>query len=82
MNHHTASGWRECANGRGIFLSHGDHHDALVGRVQMEHIRPVKQPIALLMDRAYEGDETCRQAQRRISARGFTQVQPAFALAI
>ena len=30
----------------------------------MEHIGPVKQPIALLIDRTYEGDETRRQAQR------------------
>ena len=47
----------------GFCLSPGDHHDAPVWRALIQHIVPVKRPIALLMDRAYEGDETRRQAQ-------------------
>ena len=45
-------------------VSPGDYHDAPDGRVGMQPIGPVKQPRALLMDRAFEDDDTQRQAQR------------------
>ena len=39
-------------------LTPGNVHDAPAGRTLLEHLGPVKQPIHLLMDRAYEGNET------------------------
>lgn len=39
-------------------LTPGNVHDAPAGRSLLEHLGPVKRPIALLMDCAYEGNET------------------------
>ncbi|WP_155767013.1 IS5 family transposase [Xanthomonas hortorum] len=39
-------------------LTPGNVHDAPAGRALLEHLRPVERPIHLLMDRAYEGNET------------------------
>ncbi len=39
-------------------LSPGQVHDAPAGRALLEHLGPVSRPIHLLMDRAYEGNET------------------------
>ena len=54
-------------------LSPGDAHDAPGGRGRMQPIGPVNQPIALLVERAFEGDDTRRQAQRL----GYQRVVPA-----
>ena len=64
MDHQTASGCRGCANGSGmLFIARRSSRcarragtDAAIGRV--------KQPIALLLKRACEGDETLSQAPR------------------
>jgi transposase len=39
-------------------LSPGQAHDAPEGRTQVQHLGRMPRPIHLLMDRAYEGDET------------------------
>jgi len=53
-------------------VSPGNAHDAPVGRALLEHLGPVSQPIPLLMDRAYEGNEI-RQLARDL---GFMPVVP------
>ena len=45
-------------------VSPGDPHDAPGGRGRMQPSGPVKQPIALVMERAFAGDDTRSQAQR------------------
>lgn len=50
-----------CANERfavAFHLSGGQCHDAPEGRFLLENNGPVNTPISLLMDRAYEGDNT------------------------
>jgi transposase len=39
-------------------LSAGNDHDAPQGRLLLENLGPMPQGLPLLMDRAYEGDET------------------------
>ena len=39
-------------------LSPGNEHDAPHGRALLEELGPMPQGLSLLMDRAYEGDET------------------------
>ncbi|WP_264484137.1 IS5 family transposase [Xanthomonas oryzae] len=39
-------------------LTPGNAHDAPAGRALLEHLGPVERPVHLLMDRAYEGNET------------------------
>jgi transposase len=39
-------------------LSAGNDHDAPQGRLLLEELGPMPEGLALLMDRAYEGDET------------------------
>ncbi|APP82521.1 IS5 family transposase [Xanthomonas hortorum pv. gardneri] len=39
-------------------LTPGNVHDAPAGRALLEYLGPVERPIHLLMDRAYEGNET------------------------
>ena len=39
-------------------LSPGQTHDAPVGRSLLQHLGPTEQTISLVMDRAYEGNET------------------------
>src|SRR5690606_24893702 len=53
-------------------LSPGQHHDAPAGRELLRTLPPPEQPIALIMDRAYEGDQT-RQLALEL---GFTPVVP------
>ena len=53
-------------------LSPGDPHDVPGGRGRMQHSGAEKQPIALVMERAFEGDDTRSQAQRR----GYQPVVP------
>ena len=50
-----------CANERfavSFHLSGGQCHDAPEGRKLLENTGPVDTPVSLLMDRAYEGDNT------------------------
>jgi transposase len=53
-------------------LSPGQAHDAPEGRQLLQAMGPVTEPTYLLMDRAYEGDET-RQLTLKL---GFTPVVP------
>ncbi len=53
-------------------LSPGQAHDAPEGRKLLTRLGPQDQPRSLLMDRAYEGDETRQLAL----ALGFTPVVP------
>jgi transposase len=53
-------------------LSPGQAHDAPEGRALLEHLGRPSRPIHLLMDRAYEGDET-RQLALEL---GFIPVVP------
>ncbi|OLI30034.1 transposase [Xanthomonas oryzae pv. oryzae] len=39
-------------------MTPGNAHDAPAGRALLEHRGPVERPVHLLMDRAYEGNET------------------------
>ncbi|WP_263108990.1 IS5 family transposase [Xanthomonas oryzae] len=39
-------------------LTPGNAHNAPAGRALLEHLGPVERPVHLLMDRAYEGNET------------------------
>jgi len=40
-------------------LSPGNDHDASHGRALLEELGPMPDGLPLLMDRAYEGNETC-----------------------
>ncbi len=53
-------------------LSPGHAHDAPEGRKLLRTFQPVESPVCLVMDRAYEGDET-RQLALDL---GFTPVVP------
>ncbi|QKD86345.1 IS5 family transposase [Xanthomonas axonopodis pv. vasculorum] len=53
-------------------LTPGNAHDAPAGRTLLEHLGAVERPIHLLMDRAYEGNQT-RQLARDL---GFVPVVP------
>jgi transposase len=53
-------------------LSPGQHHDAPAGRELLRSLPPPEAPISLIMDRAYEGDETRQMALDL----GFTPVVP------
>ena len=53
-------------------LSPGQAHDAPEGRLLLRTLGPVSEPTCLLMDRAYEGDDT-RQLALEL---GFTPVVP------
>lgn len=53
-------------------LSPGQDHDAPAGRELLHRLPVPEQPIALIMDRAYEGDQT-RQLALNL---GFTPVVP------
>jgi transposase len=53
-------------------LSPGQAHDAPEGRQLLLRLSPPTEPIALIMDRAYEGDETRQLAMDM----GFTPVVP------
>ncbi|MEZ5484367.1 MAG: IS5 family transposase [Lysobacteraceae bacterium] len=54
-------------------LSLGQMHDAPAGRALLTHLGPVDRPVHLLMDRAYEGDETRQLALDLASSRLFHQ---------
>ena len=68
MDHQTASKQHRIAaavrTGVACCVSPGDPQDAPGGRGWMEPIGAVKQSIALLLDRAFAGDDTRRQARR------------------
>ena len=53
-------------------LSPGQNHDAPEGRALLQALGPVESPVCMIMDRAYEGDET-RQLALDL---GFTPVVP------
>ncbi len=53
-------------------LSPGQSHDAPEGRDLLRTLKPVESPVSMIMDRAYEGDET-RQLALEL---GFTPVVP------
>jgi transposase len=53
-------------------LSPGQDHDAPAGRELLRRLPPPEAPVSLIMDRAYEGDET-RQLALDL---GFTPVVP------
>jgi transposase len=53
-------------------LSPGQHHDAPAGRELLRSLPPPQVPVSLIMDRAYEGDNT-RQLALDL---GFTPVVP------
>ncbi|KGE52811.1 transposase [Xanthomonas axonopodis pv. vasculorum] len=53
-------------------MTPGNAHDAPAGRTLLEHLGAVERPIHLLMDRAYEGNQT-RQLARDL---GFVPVVP------
>jgi hypothetical protein len=50
MEHQDSSVCRECSNGTA--------HDAPEGRALLGELGPMPEGLSLLMDRAYEGDET------------------------
>src|ERR1700682_2217896 len=58
MEHQGSSGCRECSNGHNLALSPGHAHDAPEGRALLAELGPMPEGLPLLMDRAYEGDET------------------------
>jgi hypothetical protein len=58
MEHQDSSGCRECSNGNNFLLVAGEAHDAPVGRQLLLELGPLPVEVPLLMDRAYEGDET------------------------
>ena len=53
-------------------LSPGQSHDAPEGRQLLHTLKPVDSTISMIMDRAYEGDET----RQLVLALGFTPVVP------
>ena len=53
-------------------LSPGQNHDAPEGRQLLATLKPTESPVAMIMDRAYEGDET----RQLVLALGFTPVVP------
>jgi len=54
----NSSGCRECAHGHTFCLSPGQVHDAPVGRQLLLDLGPLPVEVPLVVDRAYEGDET------------------------
>ena len=58
MEHQNSSGCRECAHGHNFCLSSGQSHDAPVGRQLLLELGPRPVEVPLVMDRAYESDET------------------------
>ena len=58
MEHQNSYGCRECSNGHNLPLSPGNAHDAPEGRALLSELGPMPEKLCLLMDRAYEGDET------------------------
>jgi transposase len=53
-------------------LSPGHKHDAPEGRELLRSLEPVESPVCMIMDRAYEGDET----RQLVLDLGFTPVVP------
>ena len=53
-------------------LSPGQAHDAPEGRELLKTLEPVETPVYMIMDRAYEGDET----RQLVLDLGFTPVVP------
>ncbi len=58
MEHKGPSGCRGCSNGRIFQPVLRQAHDAPEGRRLLQALGPTSRPIHLLMDRAYEGNET------------------------
>jgi len=58
MDHQDSSGCRECSNSHNFALSLGNAHDAPVGRELLAGLGPLPAPLYLLMDRAYEDNQT------------------------
>ena len=58
-------------------LSPGHEHDAPHGRALLEEMGPMPEGLPLLMDRAYEGDETRQLVLDLDDSGGSPQVQPA-----
>ncbi len=53
-------------------LSPGHNHDAPEGRGLLRTLKPVRSTVSMIMDRAYEGDET----RQLVLELGFTPVVP------
>ena len=58
MEYQDSSGCRRCSNGHSFSLSPGNDHDAPAGRALLEELGAMPKGLPMLMDRAYEGDET------------------------
>ena len=58
MEYQDSSGCRRCSNGHSFSLSPGNDHDAPAGRALLEELGAMPIGLPMLMDRAYEGDET------------------------
>ena len=58
MEHQNSFGCRECSNGNNLLLVTGEAHDAPVGRQLLLELGPMPVEVPLVMDRAYESDET------------------------
>ena len=72
LDHQASYGCRGCQDGREFSLSAGQVHDAPEGRNLLRRLGRQRASPALVMDRAYEGDET-RQLALDL---GFTPVVP------
>ena len=55
-----------------VSLSPGQAHDGTEGCKLLQHLGPQQNPMYLLMDRAYQGNQTCQMAQ----ALGYIPVVP------
>ncbi len=59
MDHQDSSGCRECSNGDNVCaLARTQAHDAPQGRELLAGLGPLPEPLPLLMDRAYQDDQT------------------------
>jgi transposase len=58
MDHQDSYGCRGCSNGHNLCALAGPGFDAVEGRELLGGIGPLPAPLHLLMDRAYEDDET------------------------
>jgi transposase len=72
MEHQSSYGCRRRSNSDSLFSFPGQAHDAPEGRELLFQMALPLAPVALIMDRAYEGDET-RQLAINL---GYTPVVP------
>ena len=58
MEHQDSYGCRGCSNGYNFRAVAGNAHDAPEGRALLEDLGPMPEGLPMLMDKAYEGNET------------------------